>query len=514
MVVLNFKSIFGQKEISMINAKEVHRRMDQAEKKIPETATGKYRHNYHLMPPTGWLNDPNGLSYYGGNYHVFFQYAPEDARGSDKCWGHYQSPDLLNWEYTGIAIYPDTEYDRNGAYSGGALTDDGSLELFYTGNIKEEGNFDYINEGRGATVIYLSTEDGVHLTEKELLMTNDDYPADLSRHVRDPKVWKDQGSYYMLLGARTRGSLGEALLYRSEDKKAWRFLKTITATEAFGYMWECPDYFQVDGRPVFAFSPQGIEAEEYRFENTYQSGYLADVKLPETGQIRDIYQKFREWDLGFDFYAPQTFEAPDGRRILFGWAGVTDSPYDNEPSIQEGWQYSMTVPRELSWKGDILCQNPARELEALRKEEVAFGNGEAEIDGGAFDLVAERGEVGDEACATDKTGAEPTGKLETSDKKETCGDIPVRICLNEDLQITYEQGVVSMEFLNNTGSGRTIRKAKLDSFQNVRILMDVSLVEVYFNDGELVMTTRYYPEDPAKTKVSISGMEQVKCWKN
>lgn len=498
----------------MINAKEVHRRMDQAEKKIPETATGKYRHKYHLMPPTGWLNDPNGLSYYGGNYHVFFQYAPEDARGGDKCWGHYQSPDLLNWEYTGIAIYPDTEYDRNGAYSGGALTDDGSLELFYTGNLKEEGDFDYINEGRGATVIYLSTEDGVHLTEKELLMTNDDYPADLSRHVRDPKVWKDQGSYYMLLGARTRGSLGEALLYRSEDKKAWRFLKTITATEPFGYMWECPDYFKVEGRPVFAFSPQGIEAEEYRFANIYQSGYLTDVRLPDTGQIRDIYKKFREWDLGFDFYAPQTFEAPDGRRILFGWAGVSDSPYDNEPSIQEGWQYSMTVPRELSWKGDILCQNPARELEALRKEAVAFGNGEAEIDGGAFDLVAERGEVGDEACATDKTGAEPTGKLETSDKKETCGDIPVRICLNEDLQITYEQGIVSMEFLNNTGSGRTIRKAKLDSFQNVRILMDVSLVEVYFNDGELVMTTRYYPEDPAKTKVSISGMEQVKCWKN
>lgn len=469
----------------MINAKEVHRRMDQAEKKIPETVTGKYRHKYHLMPPTGWLNDPNGLSYYGGNYHVFFQYAPEDARGGDKCWGHYQSPDLLNWEYTGIAIYPDTEYDRNGAYSGGALTDDGNLELFYTGNLKEEGDFDYINEGRGATVIYLSTEDGVHLTEKELLMTNDDYPADLSRHVRDPKVWKDQGSYYMLLGARTRGSFGEALLYRSEDKKAWRFLKTITATEPFGYMWECPDYFKVEGRPVFAFSPQGIEAEEYRFENIYQSGYLADVRLPDIGQIRDIYKKFREWDLGFDFYAPQTFEAPDGRRILFGWAGVSDSPYDNEPSIREGWQYSMTVPRELSWKGDILCQKPVRELEALRKDEIVLEHREAEIHGGAFDLVAER---------------------------DIAGDIPVRICFNQEFQITYGHGVVSMEFLNNTGSGRTIRKAKLDGLQNVRILMDVSLVEIYFNDGELVMTTRYYPEDPMTTNVSISGMEQVKGW--
>ena len=334
-------------------------------------------------------------------------------------------------------------------------------------------------------MIYLSTEDGGHLTEKELLMTNDDYPADLSRHVRDPKVWKDQGSYYMLLGARTRGGLGETLLYRSEDKKAWRFLKTITATEPFGYMWECPDYFKVEGHPVFAFSPQGIEAEEYRFANIYQSGYLADVRLPDTSQIRDIYKKFREWDLGFDFYAPQTLEAPDGRRILFGWAGVSDSPYDNEPSIREGWQHSMTVPRELSWKGGILCQKPVRELEALRKDEIVFEQGEAEIHGGAFDLVAER---------------------------DIAGEIPVCICFNQELQITYGHGVVSMEFLNNTGSGRTIRKAKLDGLQNVRILMDVSLMEVYFNDGELVMTTRYYPEDPMTTKVSISGMEQVKGW--
>ena len=196
-------------------------------------------------------------------------------------------------------------------------------------------------------------------------------------------------------------------------------------------------------------------------------------------------KKFREWDLGFDFYAPQTLEAPDGRRILFGWAGVSDSPYDNEPSIREGWQHSMTVPRELFWKGGILCQKPVRELEALRKDEIVFEQGEAEIHGGAFDLVAER---------------------------DIAGEIPVRICFNQELQITYGHGVVSMEFLNNTGSGRTIRKARLDGLQNVRILMDVSLMEVYFNDGELVMTSRYYPEDPMTTKVSISGMEQVKGW--
>ena len=470
----------------MADAKNVISRMNQAENRKEQIAAGKYRHKFHLMPPVGWLNDPNGLCYYKGLYHVFFQYAPEDARGGDKCWGHYQSPDLVNWEYTGIAIYPDTPYDRNGAYSGGAFTGDGDLELFYTGNIKEEGDFDYINEGRSANVLYTTTEDGIHFTEKELLMTDDDYPAGLSRHVRDPKVWKEQGSYYMLLGARTRGSLGEALLYRSEDKKAWRFVKPITSVEPFGYMWECPDYFQIEGRPVFAFSPQGILAEEFRFQNAYQSGYLADIRLPETGQIRGIYDRFREWDFGFDFYAPQTFEAPDGRRILFGWAGVADNPYHNEPAIQEGWQYSLTVPRELSWKGEILCQNPARELETLRGEAVFFEDGAAEIFGGAFELIARMKENVTEACV---------------------------VCLNGDLEIAYADGVVSLRFKNETGAGRTVRKAKLSALRNIRILMDVSVLEVYFNDGELVMTTRYYPQNPAHTTVLVSGMEQVNGWK-
>lgn len=182
---------------------------------------------------------------------------------------------------------------------------------------------------------------------------------------------------------------------------------------------------------------------------------------------------------------PQTLEAPDGRRILFGWAGVSDSPYDNEPSIREGWQHSMTVPRELSWKGGILCQKPVRELEALRKDEIVFEQGEAEIHGGAFDLVAER---------------------------DIAGDIPVLHLLQSGASDHLWAWRCFHGIFKQHGSGRTIRKAKLDGLQNVRILMDVSLMEVYFNDGELVMTTRYYPEDPMTTKVSISRMEQVKGW--
>ena len=199
-------------------------------------------------------------------------------------------------------------------------------------------------------------------------MTTNDYPDDMSNHVRDPKIFKKNDKYYMVLGARDKEGIGMILLYESADLKNWTCKNSITTPQKFGYMWECPDYFKVEGRSVFAFSPQGIEAEEYRFANIYQSGYLADVRLPDTSQIRDIYKKFREWDLGFDFNAPQTLEAPDGRRNLFGWAGVSASPYDNEPSIREGWQHSKTVPRQLSWKGGILCQKPVRELDALGGE--------------------------------------------------------------------------------------------------------------------------------------------------
>ena len=119
-----------------------------------------YRLYFHLMPPAGWLNDPNGLCQYQGNYHVFFQYAPESSLGGRKFWGHYVSPDLIRWKFLGTALCPDTKWDRDGVYSGSAFTEDGFLELFYTGNVKEKGDFDYISAGRGANVLYTKSSSG------------------------------------------------------------------------------------------------------------------------------------------------------------------------------------------------------------------------------------------------------------------------------------------------------------------------------------------------------------------
>lgn len=103
-------------------------------RKIEETAAvGRAmqtnRLTHHLMPPTGWLNDPNGLCWYKGRYHVFFQYSPFESNGGLKFWGHYSSEDMISWRYEGVPLLPDSIYDCHGVYSGSAIAEKDKLHL-------------------------------------------------------------------------------------------------------------------------------------------------------------------------------------------------------------------------------------------------------------------------------------------------------------------------------------------------------------------------------------------------
>lgn len=233
-------------------------------------AADPHRQRFHLQPPVGWLNDPNGLCVYGGQYHAFFQYGPFDVNGGVKHWGHAVSTDLLHWEQLPVMLYPDEPFDCHGAYSGSALVEDGTMYLYYTGNVKHPGNFDYIKEGRGHNVCLAVSKDGVTLDSKQCLLTNRDYPAGLTCHVRDPKVFAYEGRYYMVLGARTLEDKGEVLVLESTDKLRWTHINTLTTPEPFGYMWECPDLFCLDGQWYLAVSPQGIQCQ-----NVYGCGWFA-----------------------------------------------------------------------------------------------------------------------------------------------------------------------------------------------------------------------------------------------
>ena len=436
--------------------------------KNADMTEGRFRLGHHLMPPVGWLNDPNGLCWYKGKYHVFFQYAPFDVEGGLKFWGHYTSEDMIDWKYEGTALYPDSSYDCHGVYSGSALVDDGKLHLFFTGNVKIDGDYDYINEGRETSTLHVESEDGIHFSNKEEVISFSEYPEEFTCHIRDPKVWKENGKYFMVLGGRLKGDKGAVLVYESGDLKEWKLLRTITTPEVFGYMWECPDYFELDGEKILSVSPQGLTREEFRFQNIYQSGYFI---LKEDGSV-DV-KDFREWGMGFDFYAPQTFTDVQGRRILIGWMGMPDADeeYVNK-TIEEGWQHCLTVPRELKLKDGKILQYPVKELENLRKEKTVLNDENSAVElrvevNEGFDLVLE------EIALTGSS---------------------FQISMGGQMLFRYENGTAEIGFPGVTGAGRKVRKAQINELRNIRFLVDTSAAEIYLNDGETVFSTRYYPD--------------------
>lgn len=435
------------------------RRVEDAD--LSKANADPYRQTFHLMPPVGWMNDPNGLCWYAGNYHVYYQYRPFSPEGDGVVfWGHWTSPNLLRWTQEPVFLCPSETWNLHGVYSGSALVTDEGLCLYYTGNVKYSGNYDYVLAGRGHNTCLAITKDGIQAESNQLLMENKDYPADLTCHVRDPKVWSQDGRFYMVLGARTRDDRGEILVYESEDKIKWTHINTITTPEVFGYMWECPDLYMLDGQCIISMSPQGVSRCGNHYQNIYSCGYF-----PLYGDFRGEYTlgDFRESDVGFDYYAPQSFEAPDGRRIVIGWMGMPDADYKNPAAY--GWQHAMSVPRELHWNGKQVISVPVKELEALRgeKAEISFS--------------------GKKICKVNK-----------------CTDICIenvsdKLCLHfgENAEIRYQNGILKVEFSKESGYGRTSRVAEVSALKKLRILCDTSSLELFINDGEQVMTSRWYP---------------------
>ena len=184
-----------------------------------------FRLAFHLMPDRGWLNDPNGLCQKDGIYHIYYQYDPFDCEGDLKLWGHFTTENFVEYKAWEPALFPDSEADAHGVYSGSAFVEDGTIHFFYTGNVKyfDRPDYDYITAGRGSNTIRVTSSDGFHFSGKQLLMTTADYPSDISCHVRDPKIIKRNGTYYMVLGARDLAGRGLVLVYHSADLERWEY---------------------------------------------------------------------------------------------------------------------------------------------------------------------------------------------------------------------------------------------------------------------------------------------------
>lgn len=434
----------------------------------------KWRQRFHIEPPDGWLNDPNGLSFYKGEYHVYFQYSPIAPDGhTPRGWGHYHGSDLMHMTYDRAVMMPDIPEDSHGVYSGSAIENDGVLHIFYTGNVKMIGDYDYVKAGRGANVIHVTTTDGSKMSEKQVLLRNSDYPDFCSCHVRDPKVWKEGDAWKMVLGARTLDDEGCVLVYESDDLITWKYTGKVYK-EGYGYMWECPDYFEIDGKGFLSTCPQGMPHYETKWQNLNESGYF-----PVQGKLEDsVLGDFTEWDMGFDFYAPQTFLDPQGRRILIGWLGMDNKAYGNA-TTDLGWQHCLTIPRVVTIAPNgKLRQQPIAEFDELKSNARRQSSGQTAEYPLPFELDGE---------PADSFSITLDGKLE--------------------LDFDKEKKLFTMKFTDEKyGCSRTVRNAEIDNVRNIRVIADMSSIEVYINDGETVMSTRIYPDNDS-VKLKVNGFE-------
>lgn len=327
---------------------------------------------FHVTPTVGWLNDPNGLSFYGGAYHLFYQYNPFSVKWGPTYWGHCRSKDLLRWERLPAALAPDQVYDQAGCFSGSAVQlPDGRHLLMYTGVRREVGQDGAEQEFQTQC---LAVGDGVNYEKSPVnpVITAAQLPQGGSaRDFRDPKIWRDGEGWYAAVANCTEDGSGAILLYSSHDLERWQFERILDRSDnQYGRMWECPDLFELDGCGVLLTSPQELEARDPAFH----SGHEVICLLGDWDQKAHTFirRAVLPVDQGLDFYAPQTLLTPDGRRVMIGWMQA----WESSKFVPEGHQWfgMLTLPRELHIQNGRLIQAPIRELEAYRNYQTAYRN--------------------------------------------------------------------------------------------------------------------------------------------
>ena len=432
-----------------------------------------FRPHFHIAPPTGLMNDPNGLIFDGEKYHLFYQWFPFDAIHGMKHWKHLITKDFQHYQSADDLI-PCELFESHGCYSGGALKVGDKLAMFYTGNTRRPSD----NQRVPYQNLAIFDLDGKLLRKRPLI---ENASEGYTEHVRDPKPYfTENGNIRFICGAQRENLTGTAIIFEMDDLEDTPRLLGELSLPAFDntnvFMWECPDLLKLGDKDVFIWSPQGKDREAHQFQNNYHATYAVG-KLTE---LTFDAEYIGELDQGFDFYAPQTFAGLENKThaVLLGWVGLPDLTY---PTDKFKWHSALTLPRELRLEGAKIYQRPiAKTYENLTALSRLHLNGNAEIadldrayvkfeaHNQAFDLTFFQNEQG------------------------------------QSLRLSYENGLVCLdrsqseqtELMETFGSKRFCEIANL---QTVEIFFDRSIVEIFFNHGEKAMTSRFFIENRKNT---------------
>ena len=445
---------------------------------------------FHVTGGIGWINDPNGFSLYKGEVHLFFQYYPYDVSWGPMHWGHVKTKDFIRWEYLPAALAPDAEYDKDGCFSGSAVElPDGEHLLLYTGVRKTDDGDEYQTQ-------CIAVGDGVDYQKSPLNPVIDSSMLpDGGSHVdfRDPKIWRDGDGFHTVAANLCPDGSGAILQYDSDDGQHWRYAGVLAAGRGhYGTMWECPDFFTLNGKAVLLHSAHEMQNEGLEYHPG--DGTVCHIGQfdPEKRCLLD--EHVQTIDYGLDFYAPQTVETSDGRRIMIGWMQSWAGSREGRPHLPFFGQ--MTVPRELSIRDGRLYQKPVRELEACRRNVVRYEN------------VT----VTDWLCLPGVAGRMLDMQLRI---RGTYGSFRIRVAEGEgvytELTILPEAGIMRMDRLNSGFPHDIVHVREFpapvqNGEINLRIIMDKYSLELFAGEGECAASmTLYTPLTAEGIRFSADG---------
>ncbi len=452
---------------------------------------------YHASAEIGWINDPNGFSYFDSSYHLFYQYHPYSSENGPMHWGHMISKDLIIWKHLPVSLAPDQPYDRSGCFSGSAIEDNGRHVLMYTGHVNPDVNDP--SQVRQTQCIAIGDGLTYNKISENPVLTAEHLPAGASiQDFRDPKIWKEGETFYAVIGSLAEDHSGQLLLYRSLNLATWEYVGVmIHSRNTLGKMWECPDVFRLGEKDVLIVSPQFVERAEDRYLNQHSVVYFVGKLDRQTGEFEpDTHD---ELDFGFDFYAPQTTTDLLGRRIMIGWMQMWDRSIPSH-ELGHGWSGMMTLPRVLRLEGQTLYQQPIEEIENYRAGHVTR----------TFRLSS------DELVVPDVQGSQVELIVRFTPLGASTFGMKVRKGAGEETVLSYNAREGKF-MLDRSASGHPInaapgeegvndrRQVKVDLINGTleaRVFLDRSSVEVFLQNGLRTMSSTIYPS-PLSTDISF-----------
>lgn len=447
--------------------------------KDPTYYTEKYRPQYHLSPETGNMSDPNGMVYFEGEYHQFYQNSGQ--------WGHAVSRDLIHWEHLPVALARDSLGE---IWSGSAVVDTKDTSGFFGGKAGLVEIFTHFKGGLQSQSIAYSTDKGRTWTKYD---GNPVIPNPGLKDFRDPKViWHEQTkSWVMVVSADNR-----VQFYTSPDLKTWKLASEFGSDQgSHAAVWECPDLFElpVEGTKT----KKWVLAVSIGSNNTtkgstaqYFVGTFDGHTFKNDNPASDVL-----WtDYGKDFYAAVSYSdipAKDGRRIWLGWMSNWRYPF----SMPTGaWKGNMSIPRELRLRnipdqGLRLIQEPIKELQKLRGEEVTVEKQQLTSAGNPFDSLK-----GTAYELNSELTVQPNSLIEFQLRKGT--DQATKVSYDAKAEkLTIDRtnsGITSFEkgFAEQMLATLKLKDGKL----KLRFFVDESSLEVFANDGEAVVSSLIFPD--------------------